>query len=272
MAVESSHPPEDPGSGVAEEPPRSPSDPALVSASADGVSTPTTAESPAETRSEDPVVGRARRRGKPKRGGPLTFLRELPVLLLIAFVLALLIKSFLIQAFYIPSESMVPTLKVGDRVLVNKLTYRFHSPGRGDIVVFEDPNAPAVHRSPVSGFVHWVTNGLGLTTSPDKDFIKRVIGLPGDTVEIRRGTVYVNGSALSPEPYLSPIADVSCCPGQSWTVPTGDLFVMGDNRTNSSDSRSSLGFVPIDKVVGRAFVIIWPPSRIHWVSTPKYSP
>jgi len=273
MAVESSHPPEDPGSGAAAtEPSLSPSDPALVSASADGVSSATTAETPSETPSEDAVAGRTGRRGTPKRGGPLTFLRELPVLLLIAFILALLIKSFLIQAFYIPSESMVPTLKVGDRVLVNKLTYRFHSPGRGDIVVFEDPNAPAVHRSPVSGFVHWVTNGLGLTTSPDKDFIKRVIGLPGDTVEIRRGTVYVNGSALRPEPYLSPVADVSCCPGQSWTVPTGDLFVMGDNRTNSSDSRSSLGYIPINKVVGRAFIIIWPPSRIHWVSTPKYSP
>jgi signal peptidase I len=165
----------------------------------------------------------------------------------------------------------VPTLQVGDRVLVNKLTYRFHSPGRGDVIVFEDPNAPPVHRGPVSGFVHWVTDGLGLTTSPDKDFIKRVIGLPGDSIEIRRGRVYVNGKILAPEPYLSPIADVSCCPGQTWTVPKGELFVMGDNRTNSSDSRTSLGYIPIGKVVGRAFVIIWPPSRIHWLSTPKYS-
>ena|SRR5438128_1439412 len=273
MAVDPSRQPEDPGSGVARtDPVLSPPDPALVPPPTDGVSSATTAEPRGEAPSEAPVAGRAGRRRTPKRGGPLAFFRELPVLLLIAFVLALLIKSFLIQAFYIPSESMVPTLKVGDRVLVNKLTYRFHSPGRGDIVVFQDPNAPAVHRSPVSGFLHWVTDGLGLTTSPDKDFIKRVIGLPGDTVEIQRGTVYVNGRALGPEPYLSPIADVSCCPGQSWTVPRGDLFVMGDNRTNSSDSRSSLGFIPIDKVVGRAFVIIWPPSRIHWVSTPKYSP
>jgi signal peptidase I len=215
--------------------------------------------------------GRAARRDTPKKGGPLAFLRELPALLLIAFVLALLIKSFLVQAFYIPSESMVPTLKVGDRVLVNKLTYRFHPPGRGDIIVFEDPNAPPTNRGIVSGFVHWVTDGLGLTTSPDKDFIKRVIGLPGDTVEIRRGNVFINGSRMGPEPYLSPIADVSCCPGQSWTVPPDKLFVMGDNRTNSSDSRTSLGFIPISKVVGRAFVIIWPPSRIHWLSTPKYS-
>src|SRR6266550_7327908 len=229
MAVESSHPPEDPGSGAAAtEPSLSPSDPALVSASADGVSSATTAETPSETPSEDAVAGRTGRRGTPKRGGPLTFLRELPVLLLIAFILALLIKSFLIQAFYIPSESMVPTLKVGDRVLVNKLTYRFHPPGRGDVIVFEDPNAPPVDRGVVSGFAHWVTDGLGLTTSPDKDFIKRVIGLPGDSIEIRRGRVYVNGKILAPEPYLSPIEDVSCCPGQTWTVPKDDLFVMGD--------------------------------------------
>jgi signal peptidase I len=272
MAVDSSRQPEDPVSGVAAtEPSLSAAEPALVPLSADGVSSATTKETPGEAPSDGPFVGRAGRRGTPKRGGPLAFLRELPALLLIAFVLALLIKSFLVQAFYIPSESMVPTLKIGDRVLVNKLTYRFHPPGRGDIVVFQDPNAPAVHRSLISGIAHWVTDGLGLTTSPDKDFIKRVIGLPGDTVEIRKGKVYVNGSALGPEPYLSPIADVSCCPGQSWTVPQGDLFVMGDNRTNSSDSRSSLGFIPINKVVGRAFVIIWPPSRIHWVSTPKYS-
>jgi len=99
MAVESSHPPEDPGSGVAATEPPSPSDPALVPASADGASSATTQETPGQTPAEDPVVGRAGRRGTPKRGGPLTFLRELPVLLLIAFVLALLIKSFLIQAF-----------------------------------------------------------------------------------------------------------------------------------------------------------------------------
>src|SRR5437773_987374 len=234
---------------------------------------------PPEPRREQPLTGSAppwvgsphQDEIKPKKEKQGSFLKELPILIIIAFGLALLIKTFLVQAFYIPSESMVPTLKVGDRVLVNKLTYRFHPPGRGDIIVFEDPNAPPTDRGIVSGFVHWVTDGLGLTTSPDKDLIKRVIGLPGDSVEIRRGNVFVNGSRLGPEPYLSPIADVSCCPGQSWTVPPGKLFVMGDNRTNSSDSRTSLGFIPIDKVVGRAFVIIWPPSRIHWLSTPKYS-
>src|SRR6266581_1852342 len=165
MAVDSPGQPEDsPATPARIEPVSSATgaaDPPVRSMAADG-------DSPTESKPTDSVGGRATRRDAPKKGGPLAFLRELPALLLIAFILALLIKSFLVQAFYIPSESMVPTLKVGDRVLVNKLTYRFHSPRRGDIIVFEDPNAPAVHRSPVSGFVHWVTNGLGLTTSPDK--------------------------------------------------------------------------------------------------------
>jgi len=215
--------------------------------------------------------GRAGRHERQESSGPMGFLRELPVLLLIAFVLALLIKTFLVQAFFIPSVSMDPTLKVGDRVLVNKLTYRFHEPGRGDVIVFQDPNAPPIHRNPVSAFAHWVTDGLGLTTSPDKDFIKRVIGLPGETVEIKGGKVYINGSPLGPEPYLSPILDSGCCAGRTWHVPQGELFVMGDNRTDSNDSRGTLGFIPLNKVVGRAFVIIWPPSRIHWLSTPQYS-
>jgi len=215
--------------------------------------------------------GRAGRHERQQGSGPMGFMRELPVLLLIAFVLALLIKTFLVQAFFIPSVSMDPTLKVGDRVLVNKLTYRFHEPGRGDVIVFQDPNAPPIHRNPVSAFAHWVTDGLGLTTSPDKDFIKRVIGLPGETVEIKGGKVYINGSPLGPEPYLSPILDSGCCAGRTWHVPQGELFVMGDNRTDSNDSRGTLGFIPLNKVVGRAFVIIWPPSRIHWLSTPQYS-
>src|SRR4249920_3311416 len=139
MAVDSPRQPEDqPAPGTALEP-LSDQDPSAPAVGVDDAATETSPEggAPAET-----VAGRAGRRDIPKRGGPLAFLRELPALLLIAFILALLIKSFLIQAFYIPSESMVPTLQVGDRVLVNKLTYRFHPPGRGDVIVFEDPNAP----------------------------------------------------------------------------------------------------------------------------------
>jgi signal peptidase I len=207
-----------------------------------------------------------RNRGKKKReqdGGALGFFRELPVLLLIAFVLALLIKSFLVQAFYIPSESMVPTLEVGDRVLVNKVVYHLHPPRRGDVIVFENPNEAAVHRNPVSAFWHWVTEGLGVSTDPEKDFIKRVIGLPGDVVEVRDCKVFVNGTQLD-EPYVNP-DDPGSCSFPSTRVEPDHLFVMGDNRGNSNDSRYGLGQIPNEKVVGRAFVIIWPPSRTGFI-------
>src|SRR5438552_5599639 len=119
-------------------------------------------------------------KGAPKKQqGFLSFVQELPVLLVIAFVLALLIKTFLMQAFYIPSESMEPTLNVGDRVLVNKVVYHLHPPRRGDIIVFSDPNPPpGAQRGVLSAFWHWLTEGFGVQTGPEKDFIKRVVGLP----------------------------------------------------------------------------------------------
>jgi signal peptidase I len=207
--------------------------------------------------------GRRARRAKDK--GPGSFLRELPVLLFIAFVLALLIKSFLVQAFYIPSESMLPTLQVGDRVLVNKVVYHLHPPRRGDIIVFEDPHPAAeTHRNALEAFWHWLTQGLGVSTNPEKDFIKRVIALPGETIEIKHGDVFINGKKLV-EPYLNlPLDTRDYRPTH---VPPDSLFVMGDNRINSNDSRFGLGFIPYDKVVGRAFVIIWPPSRIRLIHT-----
>jgi signal peptidase I len=197
-----------------------------------------------------------------KQQGFLSFLQELPVLLVIAFVLALLIKTFLMQAFYIPSESMEPTLNVGDRVLVNKVVYHLHPPRRGDIIVFADPNPePQPHRNPASAFWHWLTEGLGVATSPEKDFIKRVIGLPGDHIECKSGAVFINGERLN-EPYIEVEDDRQCGP---YDVPANKLFVMGDNRLNSRDSRYGLGFIPYDKVIGRAFVIIWPPSHMGWL-------
>ena len=197
----------------------------------------------------------------------LGFLRELPLLLLIAFGLALLIKTFLVQAFYIPSESMEPTLDVGDRVLVNKVVYHLHSPRRGDIIVFEEPHpGPQPHRNPLQALWHWLTQGLGVSASPERDFIKRVIAVPGETLEIKQGSLFVNGRRLK-EPYLSAAADRRDYPPTK--VPPTNLFVMGDNRTNSNDSRFGLGFIPYDKVVGRAFVIIWPPSHVSWVRRPN---
>jgi signal peptidase I len=194
---------------------------------------------------------------KSPRHGVLGFLGEVPGLVLIAFVLALIIRTFLFQAFFIPSPSMEPTLVEGDRVLVNKIPYYFHDPRRGDIIVFENPNPEAaVDRGVVGGFFHWLFQGLGFQQPESEDFIKRVVGLPGDVVEGKRGSVYVNGEKLD-EPYLTQ----KTRPFDARTVPARKLFVMGDNRSNSLDSRFSLGYVPIDKVIGKAFVKIWPPSR-----------
>jgi signal peptidase I len=193
-----------------------------------------------------------------KRNPVLQFMGELPGLILMAFILALLIKTFLVQAFFIPSGSMEPTLMPGDRVLVLKVPYYFHDPRRGDIIVFEDPDPkPQADRGAVGGFVHWLFQGLGVQKPENEDFIKRVIGLPGDVVSAKGGKVYVNDEPID-EPYLT----VRTEDFGPTTVPAGNLFVMGDNRGNSLDSRFGLGFIPIDKVIGKAEVIIWPPSRI----------
>jgi signal peptidase I len=207
----------------------------------------------------EPTEQGGRHRGGKGKHGPLGFLRELPALIVIAFLLALLIKTFLVQAFYIPSVSMEPTLKVGDRVLVNKLSYKFHPPRRGDVIVFSDPNPQAQpHRNPVSAFFHWITDGLGFTAPANEDFIKRVIGLPGDTIEERSGVIFVNGHRLR-EPYLARPPDNRTL--GPYTVRPDHLFVLGDNRGNSNDSRfPELGQIPMDKVIGKAFIIIWPPS------------
>jgi signal peptidase I len=197
-----------------------------------------------------------------KRRNPVTqFLGELPGLIIMAFVLALLIKTFLVQAFFIPSGSMEPTLVPGDRVLVLKVPYYFGDPDRGDIIVFEDPDPSGVpERGIVSGFFHWMFEGLGVQRPDSEDFIKRVIGTPGDTVWARDGQVYVNGEAVE-EPYLTQPTDDF----RKTTVPEGRLFVMGDNRGNSLDSRFSLGFVPIEKVIGKAEVVIWPPGDLSLI-------
>src|SRR5262245_45776449 len=154
-----------------------------------------------------------------------------------ALVIALLIKTFLFQAFYIPSESMVPTLKTNDRVLVNKLSYKLHDVNRGDIVVFEAPEGE----------------------EGAEDLVKRVIGLPGEDVSgCGKGKVCIDDRRLD-EPYLPD--DVATSQFPSVHVPADTVFVMGDNRNFSKDSRS---FGPIDQdtIVGRVFVRIWPPNRL----------
>ena len=192
-----------------------------------------------------------------------SFARELPVLVAVALALALLLKTFVVQAFYIPSPSMLPTLERGDRILVNRLAYRLGDIRRGDIVVFTDPQANE-DRGVVGGFLHWLVDGLGVASTDD--FVKRVIGLPGDAVEIRNGAVFVNGSRIE-EPYLNPNHDSRGF--GPITVPPGMLFVLGDNRVDSGDSRfpppEGTGYVPVDHVVGKVSVIVWPPSRVGWV-------
>jgi signal peptidase I len=211
----------------------------------------------------------AERGAEPRKGRG--FFGELPVLIIIAFVLALLLKTFLVQAFFIPSSSMEPTLMEQDRVLVNKMVYRFRAPERGEVIVFtkrdevvgEDPVEPA---TPLSRAVESVAGLLGMGREGERDFIKRIIGLPGETVEMRDGVVYVDGEPLPEAPtdeggYLSMRDMESYGP---YEVPEGHLFMMGDNRPNSADSRfPSLGTIPVDDVVGRAFVVIWPVDRFR---------
>jgi signal peptidase I len=156
-----------------------------------------------------------------------------------ALAVALIVKTFLIQAFFIPSLSMYSTLDKGDRVLVNKLSYHLHDIHRGDIVVFERP--PKVADSDI------------------KDLIKRVVGLPGDTVEGKGGRVWINGKALR-EGYLDDGTTTS--EFQPQTIPDDQIWVMGDNRSNSEDSRY-FGPIDTDLVVGRAFVRVWPIPHIH---------
>src|SRR5262245_48831426 len=141
---------------------------------------------------------------EPKREGPLRrFVGSTPFLIVVALFVAILVKTFVIQAFYIPSESMVPTLEVGDRVFVSKFMFDGSDVARGDVIVFENPNPGEVpDRGVVSGFLHWLGEGIGFAQPENEDFIKRVIALPGETIEIHNHTVFIDGKPLA-EPYLT---------------------------------------------------------------------
>ncbi|HJW35647.1 MAG TPA: signal peptidase I, partial [Actinomycetes bacterium] len=199
-----------------------------------------------------------------KQPGLLAIVRETVVLLALAVLLAVVFKTFLVAAFYIPSGSMESTLNISDRVLVEKVSYRFGDIEHGDVVVFvhEEPGFEAAGPSnPVAGFFSGLGQAIGVVPPSDRDFIKRVVGLPGDTITCEDGDLVRNGEKVA-EPYVDEGIRTEGC--KRTTVGPGELFVMGDNRTNSQDSRV-FGVIQRSDVVGRAFVRIWPLNHTGWL-------
>jgi signal peptidase I len=261
-------------------------------------SAPPPAEPQAETTADTLATITTDREAEPKRSGAgtptapkkkgkkpkkqrstLARVTELPMLIVLAFFIAVLIKTFLVQAFYIPSGSMYPTLKVGDRVLVQKVQYAIGDPGRGDVVVFERDVFGPKGEEQLSTFDrvrNFFRDLLGLPTGQYEDYIKRVVAVGGDVISYSGSprALTVNGEKVD-EPYInrgvdkaSPTLTGSDCKrlemdkvDDSCRVPAGTVFVMGDNRGNSEDSRI-IGPVDEGKIVGRAFIIIWPPSDL----------
>ena len=215
--------------------------------------------SPAESAGTGPAADES---GTPSRQRPYNswarFLRELPGVIFLALLLAILIKTFLMQAFFIPSHSMIPTLEIDDRVLVSKIAYSFNSPEQGDVIVFDSPffvrNDPETFWEKV---MRNILEGVGVPAAGTEDLIKRVIAVGGDRLEIRNNRVWVNGVGLD-EPYLEPGYRME--DRDPIYLPTDHVWVMGDNRDNSSDSRR-FGPVPLDSIAGRAFVRVWPVAR-----------
>ena len=196
------------------------------------------------------------------RRGARSVAVELVVLVVVAAVIAVVLRAFVAQAFSIPSASMTPQLAVGDRVVVSKLAYDLHAPNRGDIVVFDCPAAATCADGGGSEplFVrglHGLLEAVGLRQPSTEEYIKRVVALPGETVQGRDGAVYVGAQRLI-EPYLPGGATTSDF-GPA-TVADGQVWVMGDNRSNSSDSRT-FGAIDITTIVGRATHRAWPPTR-----------
>jgi signal peptidase I len=269
-----------------------------ISASADpgdrpGADPPGGADAGGAAAGQDEAEGAAE--GRPARTKSHRSLwRELPLLILLALVIALVIKTFVVQAFFIPSGSMENTLEIGDKILVNKLVYHFRSVQPGDVIVFDGagswnpvppPSRPSsnpvvrAYDATLNPLFHAIVGVFG-TAPGQTDYIKRVIGVPGDKVVCcnAQGLVTVNGVPLHEKSYLFPGEAPSDAPAGysghfSITVPPGRLWVMGDNRAVSDDSRlrqddPGHGTIPENEVIGRAFMIVWPPSRWRILGIP----
>jgi signal peptidase I len=240
---------------------------------------------PAPEISDHEAAPRHRRRRRGKGAGKGSLLRELPVLLLVAFVLALLVKTFFVQAFFIPSGSMEQTLHgcpgcTGDRVLVNKVPYWFGEPEPGDIVVFKGPDTwtPEVTVTEpddwFSAALLWLGRTVGVAPPSEDDFVKRVIAVGGQTVQCCDvdGRVTVDGTPLD-EPYIFEDTPIESRAFGPVTVPEDRLWVMGDHRSASADSKVHMGdryagTVGVDDVIGKAAVVVWPVSRFGLLDAP----
>jgi signal peptidase I len=208
-------------------------------------------------------VARAKTEGK--KGGRSSLV-ELVTIVAVALGLALGIQAFLVKPFRIPSESMVPTLAVGQRVLVDRVSFRFGTPDRGDVVVFKPPRGADTD---VCGANHSADSPCPMPTRErsDTNFIKRVVAVGGDQVKIESGRVLLKrkgapGFVRQKEPFIQPSSDCDICNlGSPITIPKGYFFMMGDNRGASDDSRK-WGPVPKKWMIGKAFATYWPPKKI----------
>lgn len=215
------------------------------------------------------------------RRARLSFWQELPLLVILALSCALIIRTFLLQAFFIPTGSMERTLQVRDRVLVNKAVYDLRDPRRGEVIVFRgtDSWAPEIQPKPVKGIFAAVTTVVGgfvgIEPPNEKDFVKRVVGVPGDVVACcdARGQLTINGHGVR-EPYIYENNPLRLRRFGPVRVPNGRLFVMGDHRVVSQDSRAYLddrwhGTIPIKQVIGQAMATVWPIDHSGVVTTSK---